>query len=110
MRLETLRNLYVNQLREVYNAEEQIVVGLSKMEGAATNPQLKQAFKQHRVETENQIKRLDQIFSSLGESSSGNASKALTGLVAEGQEVISASGEADVIDAGLIGASQEIEH
>lgn len=110
MRLETLRNLYVNQLREVYNAEEQIVAGLSKMEGAATNPQLKQAFKQHRVETENQIKRLDQIFSSLGESSSGNASKALTGLVAEGQEVISASGEADVIDAGLIGASQKIEH
>jgi ferritin-like metal-binding protein YciE/gas vesicle protein len=80
------------------------------MEGAATNPQLKQAFKQHRVETENQIKRLDQIFGSLGESSSGNASKALTGLVAEGQEVISASGEADVIDAGLIGASQKIEH
>jgi ferritin-like metal-binding protein YciE/gas vesicle protein len=80
------------------------------MEGAATNPQLKQAFKQHRVETENQIKRLDQIFSSLSESSSGNASKALTGLVAEGQEVISASGEADVIDAGLIGASQKIEH
>ncbi len=110
MRLETLRNLYVNQLREVYNAEEQIVAGLSKMEGAATNPQLKQAFKQHRVETENQIKRLDQIFSSLSESSSGNASKALTGLVAEGQEVISASGEADVIDAGLIGASQKIEH
>lgn len=110
MRLETLRNLYVNQLREVYNAEEQIVAGLSKMEGAATNPQLKQAFKQHRVETENQIKRLDQIFSSLGESSGGNASKALTGLVAEGQEVISASGEADVIDAGLIGASQKIEH
>ncbi len=110
MRLETLRNLYVNQLREVYNAEEQIVAGLSKMEGAATNPQLKQAFKQHRVETENQIKRLDQIFGSLGESSSGNASKALTGLVAEGQEVISASGEADVIDAGLIGASQKIEH
>ena len=110
MRLETLRNLYVNQLREVYNAEEQIVAGLSKMEGAATNPQLKQAFKQHRVETENQIKRLDQIFSSLGESSSGNASKALTGLVTEGQEIISASGEADVIDAGLIGASQKIEH
>jgi ferritin-like metal-binding protein YciE/gas vesicle protein len=110
MRLETLRNLYVNQLREVYNAEEQIVAGLSKMEGAATNPQLKQAFKQHRVETENQIKRLDQIFGSLGESSSGNASKALTGLVAEGQEVITASGEADVIDAGLIGASQKIEH
>jgi ferritin-like metal-binding protein YciE/gas vesicle protein len=110
MRLETLRNLYVNQLREVYNAEEQIVAGLGKMEGAATNPQLKQAFKQHRVETENQIKRLDQIFSSLGESSGGNASKALTGLVAEGQEVITASGEADVIDAGLIGASQKIEH
>ena len=110
MRLETLRNLYVNQLREVYNAEEQIVAGLSKMEGAATNPQLKQAFKQHRVETENQIKRLDQIFSSLGESSSGNASKALTGLVSEGQEVVTASGEADVIDAGLIGASQKIEH
>jgi ferritin-like metal-binding protein YciE/gas vesicle protein len=110
MRLETLRNLYVNQLRETYNAEEQIVAGLTKMEAAASNPQLKQAFKQHRVETENQVKRLDQIFSSLGESSSGETSKALMGLITEGKEIMTSSGDADVIDAGLIGASQKIEH
>ncbi len=110
MRLETLRNLYVNQLREVYSAENQILAGLSKMESNAQNQQLRLAFQQHRSETQNQISRLDQIFNSLGESPKGETSKALTALIVEGQEIISASGDDDVIDAGMIGAAQKIEH
>jgi ferritin-like metal-binding protein YciE/gas vesicle protein len=110
MRLETLRKLYVTQLRELYNAENQILAGLTKMATTASHPQLKQAFEQHRVETKNQVERLEQIFKSLGESPKGETSKALLGLITEGEQVIKAKGDEDVIDAGLIGAAQKIEH
>lgn len=110
MRLETLRKLYVTQLRELYNAENQILAGLTKMATTASHSQLKQAFEQHRVETKNQVERLEQIFKSLGESPKGETSKALLGLITEGEQVIKAKGDDDVIDAGLIGAAQKIEH
>lgn len=110
MRLETLRKLYVTQLRELYNAENQILAGLTKMATTASHAQLKQAFEQHRVETKNQVERLEQIFKSLGESPKGETSKALLGLITEGEQVIKAKGDQDVIDAGLIGAAQKIEH
>jgi ferritin-like metal-binding protein YciE len=110
MKLETLRKLYVTQLRELYSAENQILVGLTRMAKAASHTQLKQAFEQHRIETQNQIERLEQIFTGLGESPKGETSKGLMGLIAEGEKVAEASGDDDVIDAGLIGAGQKIEH
>jgi ferritin-like metal-binding protein YciE len=110
MKLETLRKLYVTELRELYNAEKQIKVGLTKMAARASHPQLKQAFEQHRMETDGQISRLKQIFERLGESPKGETSRATLGLLAEGDKIIKSRGDADVIDAGLIGGAQKIEH
>jgi ferritin-like metal-binding protein YciE len=110
MKLETLRKLYVTDLQSLYSAEKQILVGLKKMQAAAHHPELKQAFEQHYAETEGQIDRLEQIFDRLGESPKGETSRAAMGLLAEGDKIIKARGEADVIDAGLIAAAQKVEH
>lgn len=110
MKLESLNKLYVTELRELYNAEKQILIGLPKMAVRATNPQLKQAFEQHRMETEVQISRLEQIFKKLGKSPKGETSRAALGLLAEGDKVIKSKGDSDVIDAGLIAGAQKIEH
>ncbi|MDO1444847.1 DUF892 family protein [Rhodocytophaga aerolata] len=110
MKLETLRKLYVTELRSLYSAEKQILLGLKKMKAAAHHDELKQAFEQHYAETEGQINRLEQIFDRLGESPKGQTSKATLGLIAEGEKIIKAKGQSDVIDAGLIAAAQKIEH
>jgi ferritin-like metal-binding protein YciE len=110
MKLETLRKLYVTELKSLYSAEKQILLGLKKMKVAAHHDELKQAFEQHYAETEGQIKRLEQIFDRLGESPKGQTSRATLGLIAEGEKIIKAKGQSDVIDAGLIAAAQKIEH
>src|SRR4028118_1696605 len=110
MKLETLRKLYLSQLRDIYDSETQILEALPSMASAATHPQLRKAFEKHQAETQQQVQRLEQIFEALGESPEGETCEATQGLIKEGQEVIEASGDADVIDAGLIGAAQKIEH
>lgn len=110
MKLESLNKLYVTELRELYNAEKQILMGLAKMATRASHPRLKQAFEQHRMETEVQISRLEQIFNNMGVSPKGQTSRATLGLLAEGDKVIKSRGESDVIDAGLIAGAQKIEH
>jgi len=110
MKLETLKKLYLTQLRDIYDSESQILEALPQMASAATHPQLKKAFEKHQVETEKQVQRLEKIFEALGESPEGETCEATQGLIKEGQEVIEASGDADVIDAGLIGAAQKVEH
>jgi ferritin-like metal-binding protein YciE/gas vesicle protein len=110
MKLESLKKLYVTELRELYNAEKQILVGLKKMQAAAANPELKYAFEQHSVETENQVSRLEQIFENMGISPKGETCRATIGLLAEGDKVIKSRGDSDVKDAGLIAGAQKIEH
>jgi ferritin-like metal-binding protein YciE len=110
MKLETLKKLYLTQLRDIYDSENQILEALPSMASAATHPQLRKAFEKHQVETQQQVQRLEQIFEALGESPEGETCEATQGLIREGQEVLEASGDADVIDAGLIGAAQKIEH
>lgn len=110
MKLETLRKLYLTQLRDIYDSETQILEALPAMASAATHPQLRKAFEKHQAETQQQVQRLEQIFEDLGESPEGETCEATVGLIKEGQEVLDASGDADVIDAGLIGAAQKIEH
>jgi ferritin-like metal-binding protein YciE len=110
MKLETLKKLYLTQLRDIYDSENQILEALPEMASAATHPQLRKAFEKHQVETEQQVQRLEKIFEALGESPEGETCEATQGLIKEGQEVIEASGDADVIDAGLIGAAQKVEH
>jgi ferritin-like metal-binding protein YciE len=107
---ETLRDLYVNELRDLYSAETQLVQALPKMAAAATSSQLKEAFTAHLEETEGHVTRLEEIFDALGEEPSGETCKAMEGLIAEGEEYVKASGDRDVRDAGLIGAAQRVEH
>ena len=109
-KLETLKDLYVEQLRDLYSAENQILQALPKMEKAATAPELKAAFKLHLKQTEGQVKRLDQIFEALGEKPTGHKCKAMEGLVAEGAETIHEKAVPEVKDAALIAAAQRVEH
>ncbi len=110
MKLETLSDLYLEQLRDLYSAETQIIEALPKMEDAASHPELKQAFREHLEVTKRQRDRLDQIFEDLGKSPKGVTCKAMEGLVVEAQELLKQGGERDVIDAGLITSAQRIEH
>lgn len=110
MKLNTLRDLYVEQLQDLYSAENQLVKALPKMEKAASHPELKQAFQSHLAQTQQHIERLDQVFTQLGEKPGGHTCKAMEGLIAEGQEMIKMKGEPAAIDAGLIAAAQRVEH
>jgi ferritin-like metal-binding protein YciE len=110
MKLNTLRDLYMEQLQDLYSAENQLVKALPKMAQAATHPALKQAFQTHLAETERQVQRLDQIFQGLGQKPGGHTCKAMEGLIAEGNEMIKMKGDPAAIDAGLIAAAQRVEH
>jgi ferritin-like metal-binding protein YciE/gas vesicle protein len=110
MNLQTFRKLYINQLRDIYDSETQIVSALSDMESAAHNEKLKMAFRDHRYETQEQIRRLETIFQDLNENARGETCQATRGLIEEAREIITAQGDPDVIDAGLIATAQKIEH
>lgn len=110
MKMETLQELYVEQLKDIYDAENQLMKALPKMAKEAKNEELKAAFEQHLEQTEEQISRLDKIFEELGEKSKGHKCKAMAGLVEEGKELMQQDADPDVMDAGLICAAQKIEH
>jgi len=110
MKLDTLRDLLVAELKDIYSAENQILKALPKMAGAATSTQLKTAFETHLKETEGQVKRLEQVFEKLGRSPSGKTCKAMQGLVEEGNELLKEDADPEVLDAALIAAAQKVEH
>jgi ferritin-like metal-binding protein YciE len=110
MEMESLRELYVEELKDLWSAETQITKALPKMMKAATNPKLKRAFNTHLKQTERQIKRLERIFKELDESPRGKKCIGMEGLIKEGQELIKEKPEPDVLDAGLIAAAQHVEH
>ena len=110
MKLESLRDLYVEQLQDLYSAETQLVKALPKMAKAATHPQLQAAFKEHIAQTEHQVERLEQVFQGLNTKPGGHTCKAMEGLIKEGDEMIKMKGDPSVIDAGLIAAAQRVEH
>jgi ferritin-like metal-binding protein YciE len=107
---ETLRDLYLNELRDLYSAETQLLEALPKMADAASSSELKEAFTAHLTETEGHVSRLEEIFEALGEEPSGETCKAMEGLIEEGEDYVKASGDKQVRDAGLIGAAQRVEH
>ena len=109
-KLESLRDLYILELRDLYNAENQLVKALPKMAKAASEPKLQKAFESHLEETKGHVERLEQILDALGEKPTGETCHAMKGLVEEGGEFIKAKGNESVIDAGLIGAAQRVEH
>lgn len=110
MKLKTLSDLLEDQLKDIYNAETQLVKALPKMAKAATSPQLKQAFELHLEETLAQVERLDQVFKRLDIKPGRKKCKAMEGLIAEGSETISEDAEPMVHDAALIAAAQRVEH
>ncbi len=110
MKLESLKDLYLEQLRDLYSAETQIVDALPKMAEAATSPDLKKGFNDHLRQTEEHVRRLERIFQSLQENPKGETCEGMKGLLKEGSKMMKTSGDPSVIDAGLIAAAQRVEH
>ena len=110
MSLDSLASLFLNELKDVYNAEKQILRALPRMAKAADSAELQQAFTKHVKETENQVRRLERIFKDLGQTPRGKKCKGMEGLIEEGKEVLEEDGEAQVLDAALISAAQRVEH
>jgi len=110
MEMETLRDLYIDELKDLYSAEKQLVRALPKMAKNATHPELKQAFENHLAETEEHVARLEQIFESLESSPRGKKCVGMEGLIEEGNELLEEDAEEDVVDAGLISKAQHVEH
>jgi ferritin-like metal-binding protein YciE len=110
MSMNSLKDLYIDELKDLYNAESQLVKALPKMAKKASAPELKEAFQDHLEETKGHVQRLEQIFEELDEKPTGKTCKAMKGLVEEGEEVIEEDGNEAVLDAALIGAAQRVEH
>ena len=110
MALESLQDLFLNELKDIYNAEKQIVRALPRMAKAAEAPELAQAFTKHLRETEGHVQRLERIFKSLDQPARGKTCKGMQGLLEEGKEILEEEGAPEVIDAALISAAQRVEH
>ncbi len=108
--LNTLDDLLLLEINDLYDAEKRLVEALPEMAEAASSPALKQAFQHHLQETERQVSRLEQIFVDLGKPASRHTCDAMKGLIKEGAEIVDAVGSPDVKDAALIGAAQRVEH
>lgn len=108
--LDSLNALLKEQIKDLYNAENQLVKALPKMAKAATSPDLKAAFTSHLEETKVHVERLREVAEMLEIKPTGKTCKAMQGLVAEGAEVLEEDGEDPVIDAALIAAAQRVEH
>lgn len=110
MKLNTLQKLYTDELRDLYNAESQLLKALPKMAKAASSEELKEAFEQHLEQTKGHVKRLEQVFEELDEKPKGKTCRAMKGLIQEGSEILEEDGETSVRDAGIIVAAQKVEH
>ncbi len=109
-KLESLNDLFVDELRDLYSAENQLVKALPKMAQAAESPDLRRALEEHLDQTKNQIQRLDKVFKSLDVPERGKECVGMRGIIEEGQEVLKEKGAASVKDAGIITAAQKTEH
>jgi ferritin-like metal-binding protein YciE len=108
--MDSLRELYVEGIKDLYSAENQILKGLPRMIKAASHPQLKRAFTKHEAQTRKQVKRLEQIARELGEKPTGKKCVGMEGLIDEAKELLAEKPEPNVLDAGLISAAQHVEH
>jgi ferritin-like metal-binding protein YciE len=110
MSLDSLESLFIEELRDIYNGEKQIIKALPKMAKAAGSPELRQAFTKHLKETEAQVQRLERIFQDLGQAVRGKQCKGLEGILEEGKEILEKESDESVLDAALIAAAQKVEH
>jgi len=109
MKLDTLKTLYSNELRDLYNAENQLVKALPKMAKAASSEELQDAFEKHLEQTKTHVERLEEVFEELGEKPKSKTCKAMKGLIEEGSEILHEDGDESVIDAGIIVSAQKVE-
>jgi ferritin-like metal-binding protein YciE len=110
MQNENFKKLYVDELKDLFSAENQLLKALPKMAKAASSDELRAGFEQHLEQTKVQVQRLEEIFQSLDDNPKGKKCVAMQGLVKEGAEVMEEGFEDAVLDAGLIGAARRVEH
>jgi ferritin-like metal-binding protein YciE len=110
MDIDSLEKLFVHELKDLYSAENQILEALPKMAKKASSPDLRKAFESHRRQTEEQVKRLEQIFDSLEYQPGGHKCRGMEGLIEEGEEVMEDAEDDATRDAGMIAAAQRVEH
>jgi ferritin-like metal-binding protein YciE len=110
MEIDSLRKLYVEELKDIYSAEKQLLQALPRMAKKTKNQELRKGFEMHVEQTRMQLERLDKIFEALGKSSRGKKCKGMEGLIEEGKEMMQEDMEPEVLDAALISAAQKVEH
>jgi ferritin-like metal-binding protein YciE len=110
MSLDTMQQLLMDELKDLYSAEKQITRALPKMAKATTSPELKQAFEMHLEQTKGHVERLEKIFEILGKKATAKTCKGMQGIVEEGAEVLTETDKGGLRDAALIGAAQRVEH
>jgi ferritin-like metal-binding protein YciE len=110
VKIQSLQDLFVDELRDLYNAENQLVKALPKMAKSANATDLPDAIEEHLEQTKNHVERLEQIFEKLDVSPKGKKCLGMQGLIAEGKEVLNEDMEENVLDAAVIAAAQRVEH
>jgi ferritin-like metal-binding protein YciE len=110
MKIESLDELFVDELKDLYHAEKQLVKALPKMAKAATSEELRKAFTDHLEQTKNHVTRIEQVFESCDEKAKAKVCKGMQGLIEEGQETMEEDAAEEMADLGLIAAAQKVEH
>jgi len=110
MELQTLEDLYIHELKDLYSAEKQLVTALPKLAKAAKNEQLSAGFQEHLEQTKEHAARLEEILKNRKQTTRGPKCKGMEGLIAEGAQMIEEEADSEVKDAGLIAAAQRVEH
>jgi ferritin-like metal-binding protein YciE len=110
MKVETLHDLYIKELRDLYHAENQIVKALPKMIDASTSSELRNALAQHLEQTREHVTRLEQVFRMHNEEAKGEKCKGMEGIIDEGKDIVSHDEDLEVRDAGIVGGAQKVEH
>ena len=110
MKIETMEDLFLEQVEDLYDAERRLVKALPKMAEAATSQSLRQAFESHLLETEGHVSRLETVFRTLGQDPKTHTCDAMKGLISEGEDIVSDIDQSSLRDAGLIAAANRVEH
>jgi ferritin-like metal-binding protein YciE len=110
MPIGSLQDLYLHELKDIYNAEKQLLQALPKMAKNTSHNELRKAFEQHKQVTEEQVRRLETIFDDLGQPPSGRKCRGMEGIIEEGEELLREEADPDVKDAALIASAQRVEH
>lgn len=110
MKYETMQDLLLGQIQDLYDAEQRLVKALPKMAEAAASQKLRQAFEEHLGQTKGHVTRLERIFRELGQDAKGTTCDAMKGLIKEGESIVSDIDESPLRDAGLIAAANRVEH